>query len=275
MINVVSTNHVELGVWAAFNSGNYVLEISPSCVQIRKVFVQNGPIGVAFDGTNIWVTNSTSNTVSKIDASSGSYLATYAVGSNPRGVVFDGTSIWVANYLSNTVTKLEASNGQLLGNFAVGSGPYFMSVNGTNNTIWVANRNSNNVMELNQSGGIQNTIATASQPQYLTFDGTNMWVSCYNSARVEEISSSGVVLKNISVSAHGGPTGLTWDVYDGLIWGVTWGGYVYSLNPNTSAVTYYFQGGSGNNLYDIRFDTDFRFLWVTDIQASIVDEIVP
>jgi len=263
-------------IWVAFNSGNYVLEISPSnCAQLRKVFVQNGPIGVAFDGANIWVTNGGSNTVSKIDASSGSYLATYAVGSQPRGVVFDGTYIWVANYLSNTVTKLQPSNGQLLGNFAVGSGPYFMAVNGTNNTIWIANRNSNNVMELNQSGAIQNTIATDSQPQFLTFNGTNMWVSCYNSAIVDEISPSGVVLKRISVSAHGGPTGLTWDVYDGLIWGVTWGGYVYSINPNTSAVSYYFTGGAGHNLFDIRYDTNFRFLWVTDLQANLVDQIVP
>jgi YVTN family beta-propeller protein len=262
--------------WVAFNAGNYVLEISHSnCAQLAKVFVQNGPIGVAFDGANIWVTNSVSNTVSKIDASSGSYLATYPVGSQPRGVVFDGTNIWVANYLSNTVTKLQASNGQFLGNFAVGSGPYFMAVNGTNNTIWVANRNSNNVMELNQSGTIQNTIATDSQPQFLTFDGTNMWVTCYNSAKVDEISPTGVVLNRISVSAHGGPTGLTWDVYDGFIWGVTWGGYVFSINPNTSAVSYYFQGGGGNNLFDMAFDTNTRFLWATDIQASVVDQIVP
>jgi hypothetical protein len=43
----------------------------------------------------------------------------FAVGSNPEGVAFDGTDIWVANYSSGTVTKLQASTGKVLGTFAV------------------------------------------------------------------------------------------------------------------------------------------------------------
>jgi YVTN family beta-propeller protein len=260
--------------WVAFDSGNYVLEISPtSCGQVAKVTVGNTPIGLAFDGTNIWVTNYKSNTVTVINANSASVVASYAVGSEPRGIVFDGTYIWVANYGSNTVSKLNPSNGALLGNFAVGTGPYSLAVDTANSTIWVANRNSNNVMALNQSGVIQHTVSTGSEPQFLTFDGTNMWVSCYSAEKVDEISSSGSLLKSVSVSSHGNPTGLTWDPSDGLIWGVTWGGYTFSLNPSTSAVTYYYQGG--HNLYDMIFDTSDRFFWVTDNQDGIVIELVP
>jgi YVTN family beta-propeller protein len=60
---------------------------------------------VAFDGTNIWVTNNDSNTVSKIDPSTNTVTATVTGLSNPLGVAFDGTNIWVANYGSGTVSK--------------------------------------------------------------------------------------------------------------------------------------------------------------------------
>jgi len=63
------------------------------------------PYGVAFDGANIWVTNSGSVSVTKLRASDGTVLGTYNVGLNPRGAVFDGANIWVVNYDSGTVTK--------------------------------------------------------------------------------------------------------------------------------------------------------------------------
>src|SRR3990167_7652535 len=75
------------------------------------------PYGVAFDGANICVTNSGSVSVTKLRASDGMVIGTYAVGFaprgvafdgavlgtynvglNPRGVVFDGANIWVVNY---------------------------------------------------------------------------------------------------------------------------------------------------------------------------------
>ena len=53
--------------------------------------------GIAFDGANIWVSNSESNSVSKLRASDGSIVGTYSVGANPLELAFDGTNIWVAN----------------------------------------------------------------------------------------------------------------------------------------------------------------------------------
>jgi DNA-binding beta-propeller fold protein YncE len=63
------------------------------------------PQGVAFDGTNIWVTNSSTGAMSKINAA-GANAGTFTVGSNPTGVAFDGANIWVANSGSGTVSKL-------------------------------------------------------------------------------------------------------------------------------------------------------------------------
>ena len=71
-------------------------------------------MGIAFDGANIWV-KFDSNTVTKLRASDGVVLGTYAVGGAPYGIAFDGVNIWVSNLYSNNVTKLRASDGAGLG----------------------------------------------------------------------------------------------------------------------------------------------------------------
>ena len=82
------------------------------------------------------VTNQGSNDVTKLRASDGSVLGTFAVGSLPQAVVFDGTNIWVTNFSSNTVTKLRASDGALLGTFSVGKFPEGAAFDGVN--IWMS-----------------------------------------------------------------------------------------------------------------------------------------
>lgn len=104
------------------------------------------PYGVAFDGTNIWVTNSGSVSITKLRASDGTVVGTYAVGFIPRGVAFDGSNIWVANSGGDSVTKLRASDGTVLGTYAVGFYPYGVAFDGVN--IWVTNSGSDNITKI-------------------------------------------------------------------------------------------------------------------------------
>lgn len=72
------------------------------------------PLGVAFDGANIWVVNFFSMTVSKLRAADGTNLGISSVSFAPSGVTFDGANIWVTNGGSNTVSKLRAADGVTL-----------------------------------------------------------------------------------------------------------------------------------------------------------------
>jgi DNA-binding beta-propeller fold protein YncE len=62
--------------------------------QILGTFSSGGsnPYGVAFDGSStaaaVWVSNNSSNTVTKLRATDGALLGTFAVGSSPAGIVF-------------------------------------------------------------------------------------------------------------------------------------------------------------------------------------------
>jgi hypothetical protein len=52
------------------------------------------PYLLAFDGTNMWVTDSGSDAVTKLSPT-GATLGTFAVGNQPTGIAFDGTDMWV------------------------------------------------------------------------------------------------------------------------------------------------------------------------------------
>jgi len=134
------------------------------------------PLGVAFDGANIWVTNNDDATVSKLRASDGADLGTFNVGGAPMGVTFDGANIWVVNSFPNTVTKLRASDGKNLGEFAVGKVPWFAAFDGEN--IWVTNSQDFSVTKLRATDGkTLGTFADSGAPGGIAFDGTYMWVT--------------------------------------------------------------------------------------------------
>jgi DNA-binding beta-propeller fold protein YncE len=97
-------------------------------------YVGKYPQGIACGGANLWVVNSNNNTVSKLRASDGTNLGTFAAGAFPQGVAFDGANIWVANN-GGTVTKLRASDGPNLGSFAVGRQPAGVAFDGAH--LWV------------------------------------------------------------------------------------------------------------------------------------------
>jgi hypothetical protein len=52
------------------------------------------------------VTNAWDNTVTNLRASDGVNLGTFAVGSAPLGIAFDGANIWVGNIGIEFVSKL-------------------------------------------------------------------------------------------------------------------------------------------------------------------------
>jgi len=61
---------------------------------------------VAFDGANIWVTNTGNNTITELRASDGVILGTFRTGNFPIDAAFDGANIWTANENNGNVSKL-------------------------------------------------------------------------------------------------------------------------------------------------------------------------
>ena len=170
------------------------------------------PAGICFDGASVWIVNGGANNVTKMRASDGATLGTYATGGTwPHGICFDGTNIWLANTITNTVTKLRASDGTLLGTYAVGANPWgpCLCFDGTN--IWVSSYNNNTVSKLRASDGATlATYAVGAQPDGACFDGANVWVANQGGNNVTKLrASDGAALGTYAVETQ--PYGVCFD----------------------------------------------------------------
>jgi hypothetical protein len=69
--------------------------------------------GIVFDGTNMWIVDSTTKTLNRMNED-GTIAQTVPVGSGASSPVFDGTNIWVPNFFDDSITVVRASTGQVL-----------------------------------------------------------------------------------------------------------------------------------------------------------------
>jgi hypothetical protein len=82
----------------------------------------SGPQGLASDGTHVWVTNTTGNTVTELDAATRQPVRQIAGPQyqfdEPAGIATDGVNVWVVNTRSDdetaSVTEFSAITGQLV-----------------------------------------------------------------------------------------------------------------------------------------------------------------
>jgi len=131
------------------------------------------------------VTNLGSNNVSKLRASDGTVLGTFAVGGQPFGIAFDGADMWVVNQGDGTVSKLRASDGTVLGTFTVGGSPYGVAFDGAN--VWVTGMPE--LFELRASDGraIGHWHNPGTNATGVAFDGANIWVAGYNNNKIGKL----------------------------------------------------------------------------------------
>jgi hypothetical protein len=246
----------------------------PASIGIKDFRVGIQPTGILFDGENIWVSNNSSNSVTKLRASDGADLGTFRVGSYPVGIAFDGYNIWVANYgfdgSGNSVTKLRASDGAFLGEFRVGNGPRGVAFDGKN--IWTANNglngNGNTVTEIRSlDGAVLGTYVVGTGPEGIAFDGANIWVANNGSGSVTKLRArDGAVLGTFSAGAR--PFGITFDGEN--IWVANSGSSVAELSSNGHVLRTVALGNGASGLV-----FDGTNLWVTSQNSHTVTKLRP
>jgi PQQ-like domain len=213
----------------------------------------SNPYGIAFDGSSIWTANNGDGTVSKLRASDGAPLGTFAVGGSPNFVVFDGANVWVT-VSPNTVSKVRASDGKILGSFTVGGAPWWPAFDGEN--IWVPNLHDGTLSKLRASDG--KTLGTFTVPGAIAaaFDGENVWVTGYGSGKVTKLrAKDGKIVGTYSVGHN--PIGVAFD-----------GANIWVANNSDNTVTK-LRASDGNDLgsfptvgaYGVAFDG--ISVWVT------------
>jgi hypothetical protein len=162
--------------WYAANQAGIQFPLSAQTTQTE----QPQPTDMAFDGTNLWVTDVTHNTVIKLGLD-GTVQATVPLGGSPiggemgSGIAFDGSAIWVGNSFNNTVSKLRTSDKQIIGTFPVPGRPSRLMFDGM--SIWVATQAGQVARLRTQRWGANGRIGIGGLLFGIAFDGANIWVS--------------------------------------------------------------------------------------------------
>jgi hypothetical protein len=152
----------------------------PGAVTVAANTLGNNPIGIAFDGTNVWTANG-GGSVSIISPQSPYTVTTVSTGfTAPEGIVFDGAHIWVTDVTAGTLLKLNSSGG-IMQTVTVGAGPDYPVFDGTN--IWVPNGDGISVTVVQaSSGSVVATIPKDANNQFnglrsASFDGERILVT--------------------------------------------------------------------------------------------------
>ena len=239
---------------------------APSTIRVGAV-----PYGIAFDGTDIYVSNYAGNTVSVIDPTTSQVTHTITGFNGPYGIAYDGTDIYVTNANSGTVSVIDPETKAVMGTpIGVGTSPYGIAYDGTN--IYVTNNSDGTVSVIDpETKAVMGTpIGVGTSPYGIAYDGTNIYVTNNSDDTVSVINpATNTVTDTINVG--GAPAGIA---YNGASLYVT--NYdddtVSVINPTTKAVI----GtpiGVGNAPYGVAYDG--TNVYVTNYLGGTVTIISP
>jgi YVTN family beta-propeller protein len=84
----------------------------------------------------VWVADTLSDTLVRIDPTTNTVMTTIPVGSRPRGVAFGDGSVWVANSGDGTVSRVDPQTNGVTATIPFGQSPQAVVV--TAGAVWVS-----------------------------------------------------------------------------------------------------------------------------------------
>jgi hypothetical protein len=139
---------------------------------------------MAFDGTNVWVSNYLSNSVMKLSPVGGAVVATYTGVTQPGQMAFDGTSMWIAT--GATGLKKMSLGGTVSGTPLTTETVQGLVFDGQH--IWAGATTTTVYKLLASTTAVIATINLGTGgARGMAFDGVNVWVTLNGQAKVRKI----------------------------------------------------------------------------------------
>ena len=155
-------------------SSGLVARLDPRTGAVAQTIDPNsGPTGVAVGANAVWVTDSTGDTVTRIDPTG--LLTPIAVGQGPSGIAVGAGGVWVADTLDNSVVRIDPTTRAVTTTIPVGQGPVGVAVGA--GSVWVANGRDGTVTRIDSTTNTPKTIPVGGSPQEITVSGGRVWVT--------------------------------------------------------------------------------------------------
>jgi len=139
-------------------------------------------ITVDVNGNDVWIVNTTSQNLSKLDQSGAEYPASpFAISADPRALAFNAMGyLYVTSFQANTIARFERTTGQLQQTINVapyGTGVLALAIDGREH-VWVTCQTSRKLVEFDAIGNFVQGIDFTNTPGDVDFDGNqDLWVA--------------------------------------------------------------------------------------------------
>lgn len=209
-------------LWVSCESGNSVVKIHPDTGVVAQTITGfSSPRDIIYVNSHIYVVDSGNDQVVKIHPTTYS-TTNIVVGDNPWGLATNGTYLWCSNTVGDSVSKINLSTDVVDATIGGVDDPRFMVF--AFSYLWVAEAATGRVAQINPSTDtVDATVTTHADCQGITSDGTSLW--CVGSARISSVDPIGLVeLTDDALPFTSSPQNIFWD-----------GDYLWLLNIGNGA----------------------------------------
>jgi len=192
--------------------------------------VGEGPIGITADGSTVWVADSESIALSKIDLSNDAVSdpITLEAGSFPAEVATGGGDVWVVDRDNSVLIRVDTANTSTQDDFRLGDNPKGVVI--ADGSIWVANTSDHDVIRLGMDGTRQDQVDVGGEPRLLAYGFGRVWVA-NGDGSVQAIDPSDNTFDSVKVP--GSPEGVA--VGSDQVWVTTGtGDQVVRIDPGAA-----------------------------------------
>ncbi len=191
--------------WATVPTADTVVRAPVGGGEAKEIAVGDGPMGVTFDGSSIWVANSAGPSISAIDPTDDSVSepVTLQGASFPSQIAAGEGRLWVVDRENALLISAEPGDPSVQEDSPLGSKPKGV-VTGAG-SVWAANTGNGKVVEFSPTGGELDEIQVGGEPRLLAYGFGRIWVADGNGA-VEAIDPADNSVQRVAV--EGSPEGV-------------------------------------------------------------------
>ncbi len=167
--------------------------------------------GFAVDQTGVWIADSATDLVYRVDPATLQVVATIPVGTNPQGVAIDDGAVWITNHRGGSVSRIDEATNQVVATIPTGlvgaSGPHAPGIG--LGSVWTGVPNANAVFRIDQATNeVLATIVVPSQASAcgdFAFSEQAVWMtSCADTdfmVRIDPTSNKAVATVDLGAGA--------------------------------------------------------------------------
>jgi peptide/nickel transport system substrate-binding protein len=190
------------------------------------------PDAIAFGEGSLWVTETTTGRIARIDPKTSLVVDTIGVGRSPNAVAAGHDTIWVANGNDRSVSRVSPLTNEVIDTIEVGNGPSGVAID--EQWVWVTNRLDGTLARIDPQKGEAVAFRVGTTPAGVAAGAGSVWVSDFDTGAVVRVDpATGGSLARIPVG--NGPASIA--AAEGQVWVVnSRDGTVSRIDPGTNTV---------------------------------------